>query len=156
MRQDNEQVIFNGDFKREIFAGTGFEPSTFRPTSSGPADFPSLRYRPPSSVLYSWPKLDCHQPLGVRLLGAVASNRLLTRARSTQSVYVQESRCATASLTAPRYKDHQQLHVISLFPTTRSLKKENHLERAGIEPRSYCSTSNLSSHTIIAPQARLG
>ena len=103
MRQDNEQVIFNVDFEREIFAGTGFKPSTFRPTSSGPADFPSLRYRPPSSVLYSWPKLDCHQPLGVRLLGAVASNRLLTRARSTQSVYVQESRCAAASLTAPRF-----------------------------------------------------
>ena len=35
MRQDNEQVIFNGDFERKIFAGTGFEPSTFRPTSSG-------------------------------------------------------------------------------------------------------------------------
>ena len=98
MRQDNEQVIFNGDFERKIFAGTGFEPSTFRPTSSGPADFPSLRYSP---AIFCLAQLA---PTWLPLASGGPSPR--TRARSTQSVHVQESGCATASLTAPRYQDH--------------------------------------------------
>ena len=106
MRQDNEPVIFNREFERKIFAGTGFEPLTFLLSSSGPADFPSLRYRPPSFVSDSWPQLGCHQQLGVHLQGAVASNRLLTPARSTQSVQVQKSRIVIV---------YNLVYIINLF-----------------------------------------
>ena len=82
MIQDNEKVSkFNGDFERKIFSGTGFEPSSFQPTVSSPADFPSLCYHSQSSVLHSWPQLGCHEPLGVCLLGA----KLCTLIELTQS-----------------------------------------------------------------------
>ena len=92
----------------------GFEPSTFRPKSSGFGEFPPYGPVPTFCFDHGWAPLGSHWPLGDRLFGAVAGIQVLTWTRTTQSVYIQGSRPPTTCVTAPRYRDRRNPKMFPL------------------------------------------